>query len=87
MTSRVAIPRRTDLDDLKATIAEQHLGDASLGERLRGGNAAQLREDAERMRDEARLPGSGRPSPQAAAWVWKRRCAEQHERLFGKSAP
>ena len=75
------------LDALKAEVAEQHLGDASLGPRLKGGNAEQLREDAERLRDEARLPGSGRPSPQAAAWLWKRRCAEQHERLFGRSAP
>jgi hypothetical protein len=71
------------LADLKREIAAQHLGDADLGERLKGGNAAQLRDDAERLRDEAHLPDRGRPSLEAAVHVWHRRRAYLTERLFG----
>ena len=85
--SDVPGPAEDRLDDLKRQIAAQHLGDPDLGPRLRGANAAQLREDAERLRDEAGLPGSGRPSVAAAIWTWQRRRAELAERLFGRSAP
>ena len=74
------------LNELRREIAAQHLGDPDLGPRLRGGNAEQLRDDAERLRDEARLPGSGRPSVEAAVWTWQRRRAQFAERLFGRSA-
>ena len=53
---------------------------------IAAGNAEQLRDDAERLRDEARLPGSGRPSVEAAVWTWQRRRAQFAERLFGRSA-
>jgi hypothetical protein len=75
------------LDDLKAQVAEEHLGDGSLGSRLRGGNHEQLRADAERLREQAHVPGSGRPSAAAAVWCWQRERRALHERLFGKSAP
>lgn len=80
-------PGEDRLDGLKRQIAAQHLGDPDLGPRLRGGNAAQLREDAEKLRDEAHVSGSGRPSLEAAIWTWQGRRAQLAERLFGRSAP
>ena len=62
-------PGEDRMDDLKRQIAAQHLGDPDLGPRLRGGNAEQLRADAERLRDEAHVSGSGRPSMEAAVWT------------------
>ena len=75
------------MDDLRAEIAAQHLGDSDLGERLKGENVEQLRADAERLREEARISGSGRPTPQAAFWLFQEKQRAMHERLFGKSAP
>lgn len=71
------------LAELKRRIAAQHLGDPELGRALRGGNAAQLREDAERLREEAGLRDNGRPSLRAEVWAWRRRRTKLAERLFG----
>jgi hypothetical protein len=80
-------PGEDRLDELRREIAAQHLGDPDLGPRLRGGNAAQLRDDAEKLRDEAHVSDRGRPSLEAAVWTWQRRRAQFAERLFGRSAP
>jgi hypothetical protein len=73
------------LAQTKATVAQQHLGDARLGERLHGGNTRQLREDAERLRAEANLPDMGaRPSFAAALHVYRERRGRQFARLFGR---
>jgi hypothetical protein len=70
------------LAEAKRRIAREHLGDERLGARLRGGNAAQLREDAERVREEAGLPDRGRSSFDAALHV-ARRDREDEQRLWG----
>ena len=62
------------LDQLRNRIAAEHLGDAALGPRLHGGNAEQLREDAEQLRAAAGLPDRcGRPSMAAELWLYRRR--------------
>jgi hypothetical protein len=60
------------LAELKARIAEEHLGDQRLARRLHGGNEVQLREDAEQFRLETCMTGSGRPSLEAALFVARR---------------
>jgi len=83
----------TDADPLaevKARIAREHLGDPRAGERLRGGNIAQLREDAERLRADAGVPDDGvpddgsRPSLVAALHVLREDRRRWAERLFGR---
>jgi hypothetical protein len=71
------------LDELKRRIAAEHLGNPAIGPRLRGGNEAQLRIDAEEFRREAGIAGSGRPSPTAAIWANQARQRQLAERVFG----
>jgi hypothetical protein len=78
------------LAPLKERVAAEHLGDPTLGPRLRGGNETQLRADAEQLRDQAGLTGSGRPSPDAAVYVAHERQRRLAERVLGwadKGAP
>jgi hypothetical protein len=70
------------LAELKERIAEEHLGDRYLARRLHGGNDAQLREDAERFRLEARMTGSGRPSLEAALFVARRNQQQMLRRVL-----
>jgi hypothetical protein len=70
------------LTKAKQTVALEHLGDARLGARLRGGNLDQLRRDAERLRREAGMPGNDRPSPEAAMFVYRRRQEAMFRRVF-----
>ena len=72
------------LDELKRRVASEHLGNPELGRTLRGGNASQLRADAEKLRDEAGLRDNGRPSLRAELWAWRRRRSRLAERLFGR---
>jgi hypothetical protein len=71
------------LEPLKRRIAAQHLGNAALGVRLRGGNTAQLRQDAERVRADAGVLDRGRPTPEAAEYVYRREQRRRLRRLFG----
>jgi hypothetical protein len=76
----------SDVDRLAALrerVARQHLGNSALGRRLRGGNTAQLRVDAERLRAEAGVAGLGRPSAEAAEWVYRDQQRRRWRRLFG----
>jgi hypothetical protein len=72
------------LAEAKRRVAFEHLGDERLGDRLRGGNVAQLRDDAERLRAEARMPDTGeRFGIGAALYVYRQRQQRLFERLFG----
>jgi hypothetical protein len=73
------------LASLKEQVAAEHLGDPTLGPRLRGGNETQLRRDAEQLRDRARLSGTGRPSLGAALFVARERQRRLTERVLGWS--
>ena len=73
------------LAPLKERVAAEHLGDPTLGARLRGGNETQLRRDAEELRDQARLGGTGRPSLGAAVYVARERQRRLTERVLGWS--
>jgi hypothetical protein len=77
------------LAPLKERVAAEHLGDPTLGPRLRGGNETQLRRDAEELRDRADITGTGRPSFAAALFVAHERQRRLTERVlgFGKAAP
>jgi hypothetical protein len=73
------------LDELRAKIAAEHLGDSRLGVRLSGGNARQLRLDAERLRAEAGLDDyQGRPSMQAELFRYKQKRGRDFQRVFGR---
>jgi hypothetical protein len=71
------------LAEVKERVAAQHLGDARLGSRLRGGNVAQLRADAELLRDQAGLPNRGRPLPEAALYALRQEQTAPARRVFG----
>jgi hypothetical protein len=83
----------TDEDRLAALreeIAGEHLGDRALAPRLRGESETELRADAERLREQARLPGTGRPGLGAVVFVAKERDRRLTERVLGwseKGAP
>ena len=73
------------LAEVKARVAAEHLGDPQLGSRLRGGNVAQLRADAEQLRADAGAPDDGeRFSFAAADYLRRKRAAVWAERLFGR---
>jgi hypothetical protein len=73
------------LAPLKERVAAEHLGDPTLGSRLRGGNETQLRRDAEQLRDQAQFTGTGRPSLPAALFVVHERQRRLMERVLGWS--
>jgi hypothetical protein len=76
------------LDQLKERVALDVFGDASLGRRLRGGNAEQLRADALELARAARQAGGlgfdigGSPSPEQALSAFRRRVAARNQRLL-----
>jgi hypothetical protein len=61
------------LAELRRTIAAQHLGNPELGEQLHGGNARQLRDDAERLRQAMGFPDRDRPSLHAALFAHRQK--------------
>jgi len=79
------------LAPLREQVAAEHLGDASLGPRLQGADEEELRADAERLREQARLTGTGRPSLAAAVFAHHADVAARNERVLGgrseKGAP
>jgi hypothetical protein len=74
-------------DRLAERVAEEHLGDRTLADRLRGDGEEELRADAEQLREQAGLTGSGRPGLGGAVFVWHAQERRLNERMFGKGAP
>jgi hypothetical protein len=85
LTARATLEGMDDEDRLAERVAAEHLGDPKLGTRLRGESETELRADAERLREQARLPGSGRPGLDAAVFVAKERERRLTERVLGWS--
>jgi hypothetical protein len=75
------------LAPLREQVAAEHLGDAKVGDRLRGSDEEELRADAEQLREQAGLTGSGRPGLGGAVFVWHEQERRLNERMFGKGAP
>jgi hypothetical protein len=72
------------LAELRERVAAEH--GLPHGGALRGGNAAQLRADAEEFREELHYAdrGGARPSPTAAFYAYRQRQAAQLARVFGR---
>jgi hypothetical protein len=73
------------LAPLREQVAREHLGDGKVGDRLRGSTEQELRRDAEELRHQAKLYGSGRPSVRAAVFVAHERQRQLAERVLGWS--
>lgn len=77
--------RLTELAELSEQVALDHLGDRKLGDRLNGEDEDELRRDAERLREQANLTGTGRPSLAAAVFAHRADVAARNERVLGEA--
>jgi hypothetical protein len=78
------------LTELRRRIADEHFADPALGIRLRGDDEEDLRADAEELREQAGIPGSGRPGLGAAVFVARQRARRLAQSVLGwseKGAP